>query len=419
MSRAVPWYIVGAVALAALAGCSRSWVAEREPWRREAEIQCLKSGAVKEGKTIVRVKPIEGPGVCGADFPLKVAAIGGTSALGYTDDLRPPGGVPRGASSSQPPWPAERYPQQRAPQSYSSTPLPEPSYQQYPGTAPRYPGRSPGSVSPQPVDAGAPLSLRPNQVQEDEPDQEQQPYDYRRPYMNAAPHTVPAQQPSMQATPVPLGSSPTYTAAIGPTTVTPAATLACPMVSALDHWLTTIVQPAAMKWFGVQVIEIRQISAYSCRGMNGQPGAHISEHAFGNALDVAAFQFADGRKLTVKNGWKGLPEEQGFLRDVQGGACEQFATVLAPGSNRFHYDHIHVYLMRRASRRAACNPKAVPGDVIAERARQQYAKRQGEPLVTGSVRAARLGGSRRPVKSREEQDEEVYEGLVRAIAGED
>ena len=67
MSRAVRWYVVGAVALATLAGCSRSWIAEREPWRRDAEIQCLKSGAVKEGKTIVRVKPIEGPGVCGAD----------------------------------------------------------------------------------------------------------------------------------------------------------------------------------------------------------------------------------------------------------------------------------------------------------------------------------------------------------------
>ena len=81
--------------------------------------------------------------------------------------------------------------------------------------------------------------------------------------------------------------------------------------------------------------------------MNGNPRARISEHAFGNALDIAAFTLADGRKITVKNGWHGLPEEQGFLRDVQGAACEQFTTVLAPGSNVFHYDHIHVDLMRR------------------------------------------------------------------------
>ena len=51
--------------------------------------------------------------------------------------------------------------------------------------------------------------------------------------------------------------------------------------------------------------------------MNGNSRAHISEHAFGNALDIAAFTLADGRRITVKGGWRGMPEEQGFLRDVQ------------------------------------------------------------------------------------------------------
>ena len=66
--------------------------------------------------------------------------------------------------------------------------------------------------------------------------------------------------------------------------------------------------------------------------------------------------------MTVKDGWRGAPEEQGFLRDVQGSACQQFSTVLAPGSNAFHYDHIHVDLMRRSSARQVCNPAPVPGD---------------------------------------------------------
>ena len=139
---------------------------------------------------------------------------------------------------------------------------------------------------------------------------------------------------------------------------TATATLACPIVSALDQWLASAVQPAAKRWLGQPVVEIKQISAYSCRGMNGQPGARISEHAFGNALDIAAFVLADGSRVTVKNGWRGSPEEQGFLRDVQGAACDQFTTVLAPGSNRFHYDHIHVDLMRRASGRRICQPGA-------------------------------------------------------------
>ena len=165
----------------------------------------------------------------------------------------------------------------------------------------------------------------------------------------------------------------------------PAATLACPIVSALDRWLSDSVQPAAMRWFGVRVVEIKQISAYSCRGMNGNPHAHISEHAFGNALDIAAFTLADGRRITVKGGWRGMPEEQGFLRDVQGAACQQFNTVLAPGSNAHHEDHIHVDLMRRASRRIICQPAAVSGEQVAARAGQRNPYASRDPYSTGSL----------------------------------
>src|SRR5262249_2646596 len=181
-------------------------------------------------------------------------------------------------------------------------------------------------------------------------------------------------------------------AAIGPVAVKPAATLACPIVSALDHWISESVQPAAMRWFGQPVVEIKQISAYSCRGMNGDPNAHISEHAFGNALDVAAFTLADGRRVVVETGWHGAPEEQGFLRDVQGAACQQFTTVLAPGSNKYHYNHIHVDLMRRASRRVICEPAAVSGEQVAARAggRGRYAPSHDQGY-TGSIP---LGGSR-------------------------
>jgi Extensin-like protein C-terminus len=138
------------------------------------------------------------------------------------------------------------------------------------------------------------------------------------------------------------------------------------------------------------VVEIKQISAYSCRGMNGNSRAHISEHAFGNALDIAAFTLADGRHVSVRDGWRGMPEEQGFLHDVQAAACQQFTTVLAPGSNVYHYDHIHVDLMRRAGRRLICEPSAVSGEEIAARAsrRNPYASSR-EPFVTGS-----LGGSK-------------------------
>jgi hypothetical protein len=177
------------------------------------------------------------------------------------------------------------------------------------------------------------------------------------------------------------------TGSIGPVEVRPAATLACPLVSELDKWITTAVQPAALRWFRQPVVGIKQISAYSCRGMNGNAYAHISEHAFGNALDIAEFELADGRKVSVQYGWHGAPEEQGFLRDVQAAACEEFSTVLAPGANIYHYNHIHVDLMRRSSGRRICEPGAIPGDVVAQRARSRYAAQHyGDTSITGSIR---------------------------------
>ena len=137
----------------------------------------------------------------------------------------------------------------------------------------------------------------------------------------------------------------------------PKATLACPLVANVEEWFIESIQPAAMAWFGSPVTEVKQISAYSCRTMNGQRGAAISEHAFGNALDISTFRLADGREVRVKDGWKGAPEEQGFLRTVHAAACERFSTVLAPGADIFHHDHIHVDLARRVSGRAVCKPE--------------------------------------------------------------
>ncbi len=146
----------------------------------------------------------------------------------------------------------------------------------------------------------------------------------------------------------------------GNVVVEPSARLACPVIRELDAWVQQVVEPAAEAWLGQPVVAVRQMSSYSCRNMNGQANTKISEHAFGNALDVGAFRTADGRWITVKDGWKGKPEERGFLLQVQAGACDRFTTVLAPGSNVFHYDHIHVDLMRHAKGRTICKPAPKP-----------------------------------------------------------
>src|SRR5258707_6298223 len=124
MARGVRLYLVGSVVLVSLAGCGRGFFqAEREPWRAEAEVACLKSGAVKEGPELVRIDPISGPGACGAQFPLKVAAIGeGNSSFGFADELRPPGSI-----GNQPRWPVS--PPPPPPQApYSDQALRQPGY---------------------------------------------------------------------------------------------------------------------------------------------------------------------------------------------------------------------------------------------------------------------------------------------------
>ncbi len=414
MTRGVCWYLVGSIVLVSLAGCGRGFFSEeREPWRAEAEVACLKSGAVKESPDIVRISPISGPGACGADFPLKVSAIGeSTSTFGFADDdLRPPAPI-----GNQPRWPV-------------SQPAPPPSsyYQRQPYPAPNA-GGSDYSAGEYGAPSG-PVSLRAPGVAPDQ-DGIRLPSEGTPPGWQAGPSSPyapppsysrdrsapaaperrevpmsPAPYPSYQQPPPRLGPGPMQPVAAGPVEVKPAATLACPIVSVLDRWLVDSVQPAAQRWFGQRVVEIKQISAYSCRGMNGNPSAHISEHAFGNALDIAAFTFADGRRVTVKDGWHGLPEEQGFLRDVEAGACQQFTTVLAPGSNAYHYDHIHVDLMRRASRRLICEPAAVSGEEVAAVAmrRNPYASR--EPAVTGTLGSHRTASSRKQRSKADDEDD--------------
>jgi hypothetical protein len=395
MTRGVRLYLVGSFVLVSLAGCGRGFFQseEREPWRAEAEEACLKSGAVKESPDLVRISPISGPGVCGAQFPLKVAALGESSgSFGFADDdLRPPGSI-----GNQPRWPVAPptaapppqpyYPDTAMRQRAYGAPASGPVSLTAPGVAPEeddidLPAEgAPGAPPPR-----APLAQR-NYPGPYTAAPSYQPRGYSSPYPERTAPVLPQAEPLPRLGPA-QGNS---VAAFGPVAVRPTATLACPIVSVLDRWLADSVQPAAQRWFGARVVEIKQISAYSCRGMNGDSRAHISEHAFGNALDIAGFTLADGRHVSVKDGWKGMPEEQGFLRDVQAAACQQFTTVLAPGSNVYHYDHIHVDLMRRASRRLICQPAAVSGEEIAARVSQRNPYASRDPYVTGS-----LGGSKK------------------------
>ena len=80
-------------------------------------------------------------------------------------------------------------------------------------------------------------------------------------------------------------------------------------------------------------------------GGSGTAGAagRLSGHAIGNAVDVAAFDLADGRKVSVLDGWNSSdPRVRDFLRLIHTSACKRFGTVLSPDYNTAHRNHLHL-----------------------------------------------------------------------------
>lgn len=142
--------------------------------------------------------------------------------------------------------------------------------------------------------------------------------------------------------------------------ISPTATIGCPMTASLDRWINNSVQKAAYRQFGKPVVEIKQIASYSCRGRNGRSRGPLSEHAYGNAIDIAGFRLSDGTQITVVRGWwRGSAREKAFLKEVFAGACSEFYTVLGPGSDRHHYNHFHLDLLvtNASNGRHYCRPQ--------------------------------------------------------------
>ncbi len=133
------------------------------------------------------------------------------------------------------------------------------------------------------------------------------------------------------------------------------ATLNCGEIAAVDDWLNTTVQKAAAKDFGEPVVGIEVAASYACRPRNNVPGARLSEHGFGDAIDISGFTLADGRKVTVEHGWSGARDERAFLRTVRSKACGEFKTVLGPGSDAEHHNHFHLDIAHRKNDSTYCH----------------------------------------------------------------
>ena len=123
--------------------------------------------------------------------------------------------------------------------------------------------------------------------------------------------------------------------------------MTCPLALQFARWSREAVQPAARRLLGSPVRRIETFGTYACRGVNGRAGARLSQHSFANAVDVAAFQLADGRRISVEQDWNGGDEEaRRFLRDIHQAGCRRFAVGLGPDADAYHYNHLHFDLGR-------------------------------------------------------------------------
>lgn len=130
------------------------------------------------------------------------------------------------------------------------------------------------------------------------------------------------------------GSGELAVANLGPVT--------CPMAQSFAGWAQYGVARAARQILGSELVRIETFGSYNCRNVAGS--GRLSQHAHANAIDVSAFVLADGRRISVKDGWEGRRDERKFLRAVHGSACKRFGTVLGPEFNRAHADHFHLDL---------------------------------------------------------------------------
>lgn len=126
-----------------------------------------------------------------------------------------------------------------------------------------------------------------------------------------------------------------------PPAFSPAVGTSCPVAAGLAMWSWSTIGPASRRILGSRVVSIEHYGSFSCRRVYGRDEGAWSEHATANAIDVAGFVLADGRRITVARDWSD-GEEGRFLHAVRDGACRVFGTVLSPDYNAAHRDHLHL-----------------------------------------------------------------------------
>jgi hypothetical protein len=132
-------------------------------------------------------------------------------------------------------------------------------------------------------------------------------------------------------------------------TITPPATLRCPMAEAVATWVREDAAPMAVK-LGAPLRGLDNFDSYECRGRNRVRGATLSEHGRANALDIRGLKLANGDEVLLTD----VNVAKDWREALRGTACARFSTVLGPGSDGYHEVHIHLDLAERRGGYKTC-----------------------------------------------------------------
>jgi hypothetical protein len=123
--------------------------------------------------------------------------------------------------------------------------------------------------------------------------------------------------------------------------------LACRFAERVGHFLGELVAPAIVGRLSFELKSVRTGPGYECRNRNRAANGHLSAHALGLAVDVAAFELANGKLLPIKP--DGDARGQAAVTAIRTAACGWFTTVLGPGSDAAHADHMHLDILTHGS----------------------------------------------------------------------
>ena len=131
--------------------------------------------------------------------------------------------------------------------------------------------------------------------------------------------------------------------------VTPPATLRCPMAEQVADWLRDDVAPTLAD-AGPPLRFLDNFDSYECRGRNRVRAAMLSEHGRADALDVRGFRLADGREIGLTD----IHIAKDLREKIRSSSCARFSTVLGPGSDGYHEEHVHLDLAERRNGYKLC-----------------------------------------------------------------